>query len=160
MTTSKKEESYKFIIKTSEILSNKNLPKLIEKLENSELKEENNVSQMPEIVSNFLDGLSENFIIANKNGQWNATDIILDKNLPNRKLLYLGNGKNISLLTYNKGGIGKSTQILIMEYDKEKMLDFWCGSVLVDLNNKDQIIKYLKENMTKKWGLNTNILNY
>ena len=160
MTTSKKEESYKFIIKTSEILSNKNLPKLIEKLENSELKEENNVSQMPEIVSNFLDGLSENFIIANKNGQWNATDIILDKNLPNRKLLYLGNGKNISLLTYNKGGIGKSTQILIMEYDKEKMLDFWCGSVLVDLNNKDQIIKYLKENMTKKWALNTNILNY
>ena len=160
MTTSKKEESYKFIIKTSEILSNKNLPKLIEKLENSELKEENNVSQMPEIVSNFLDGLSENFIIANKNGQWNATDIILDKNLPNRKLLYLGNGKNISLLTYNKGGIGKSTQILIMEYNKEKMLDFWCGSVLVDLNNKDQIIKYLKENMTKKWGLNTNILNY
>ena len=160
MTTSKKEESYKFIIKTSEILSNKNLPKLIEKLENCELKEENNVSQMPEIVSNFLDGLSENFIIANKNGQWNATDIILDKNLPNRKLLYLGNGKNISLLTYNKGGIGKSTQILIMEYDKEKMLDFWCGSVLVDLNNKDQIIKYLKENMTKKWGLNTNILNY
>ena len=160
MTTSKKEESYKFIIKTSEILSNKNLPKLIEKLENSELKEENNVSQMPEIVSNFLDGLSENFIIANKNGQWNETDIILDKNLPNRKLLYLGNGKNISLLTYNKGGIGKSTQILIMEYNKEKMLDFWCGSVLVDLNNKDQIIKYLKENMTKKWGLNTNILNY
>ena len=160
MTTSKKEESYKFIIKTSDILSNKNLPKLIEKLENSKLKEEDNLSQMPEIVSNFLDGLSENFKIANKNGQWNATDIILDKNLPKRKLLYLGNGKNISLLTYNKGGIGKSTQILIMEYDKEKMLDFWCGSVLVDLNNKDQIIKYLKENMTKKWGLNTNILNY
>jgi len=75
-------------------------------------------------------------------------------------LQYFGYGKNIALLNYFKGGIGKSTQILIFEFDNEKVINFWCGSVLVDLNNKQTTLKYLKENINKEWTLNTNFLNY
>jgi len=156
----KKNGNYKFVIDQQKILKNENLPKLIDKLKISQLQTINDVNRIPTQVLNFLNGVDNEFSIANPNDKWNATDVIADKNLPHRKLLYFGNGKNIALLTYNLGGIGMSTKILIFEFDKEKVTDFWCGSVLVDLKNKEQTLKYLQENMNKEWGLNTNILSF
>ena len=157
---SKNKDEYDFVINSEKILANKNLPQLISKLENSELQTENETNKIDGIILEFLQAYDSPFSIANPNEKWSATDVIADKTLPRRKLLYFGKGKNIAVLNYNLGGIGMSTKILIFEFDDEKVTDFWCGSVLVDLKTKEQTIKYLKENINKEWGLNTNILTF
>ncbi|MBW8359735.1 MAG: hypothetical protein K0M63_08060 [Weeksellaceae bacterium] len=154
------EDDEKIIMNAKEIVENKYLTDLIAQLENTELTEEKDINKIPMVVSNFLNALLEDKPIANPNENWIPTDVILDKKLPRRKLQYFGSGKNIALMNYFKGGIGKSTIILIFEFNDKKVTKFWCGSVLVDLNNKDTTLKYLKENINKEWGLNTNILSY
>ena len=154
------EDDEKIIINAKEILENKNLAGLITKLENIELTEESDINKIPKVISNFLNAILEDKPIANPHENWNPTDVILDKKLPRRKLQYFGSGKNIALMNYFKGGIGKSTIILIFEFNEKKVTNFWCGSVLVDLNDKETTLKYLKANINKEWGLNTNILNY
>jgi len=157
---SKDKDEYQFVINSKRILNNENLLKLISKLESTELQTENETKKIDGVIFDFLQAYDPSFSIANPNEKWNATDVIADKTLPRRKLLYFGNGKNIAILNYNLGGTGMSTKILIFEFDSEKVTDFWCGSVLVDLKTKEQTIEYLKENIDRKWGLNTNILAF
>ena len=131
----------------------------------------NNIKDFPDFIKIFLDSLSSgNFSIANPNENFKAgctsltirnekgNIISLDENLPNRQLIYFGLGKDIALMTYYTGGIGKSEHILILKYKGKSIIDFWCGNVLVDLKTKDEVLKFLKTNKDKEWGLNTNII--
>jgi hypothetical protein len=172
----------KFVIDTSAILNNNNLKSLISDLEKTDLDEKKTVAEIPSFIKSFLDSLTDNFSIANPDEDWQVGCVIIgkqiqkkvyDKNtgdtlieitfdnsepLPSRQLIYLGIGKNIALMTYYTGGIGKSEHIIIIKFDDEKIVDFWCGNILTDLTNKAEILKYLKDNKDKQWGLNTNII--
>lgn len=149
-----------YYIDSSVILNNKNLPELIIELESEKLITKNDKNKIPKFISNFLKSTVDEFSIANPDEKWNASDIVIDKKIPRRKLIYFGEGKNMVLMTYNVGGIGKSTKILIFKFNKEKIEDFWSGTVLVDLKNKEEIIKYINQNINKEFGLNSNILYY
>jgi hypothetical protein len=70
----------------------------------------------------------------------------------------LGVGNDITLMAYYTGGIGKSEHILILKYSDNKILDFWCGNILEDVKTKADILKYIKDNKDKVWGLNTNFI--
>lgn len=149
-----------YYIDSSVILNNKNLPELITELESEELITINDKNKIPKFILNFLKSTVDEFSIANPDEKWNARDIVIDKKIPRIKLIYFGEGKNMLLMTYNVGGIGKSTKILIFKFNKEKIEDFWSGTVLVDLKNKEEIIKYINQNINKEFGLNFNILYY
>ncbi|WP_233701902.1 hypothetical protein [Kaistella treverensis] len=114
-----KEDDEKILINAKEILENKNLAGLITKLENTELTEETDINKIPKVILNFLNAILEDKPIANPHENWNPTDVILDKKLPRRKLQYFGSGKNIALMNYFKGGIGKST-ISTLNYSGRK----------------------------------------
>ncbi|MBC7410373.1 MAG: hypothetical protein H7339_18475 [Arcicella sp.] len=80
--------------------------------------------------------------------------------MPKRKLIYFAQGKEISLLSYYKGGIGKSICILIFENNGDNVTDFWCGHLNREMTNKDEIIDYLQKNVNKNFVLNTNIITF
>ena len=148
-----------FLIDTVAILTNRNLDSLITRLEDSKLKTYKTVKEIPSFIINILSGLtSDGFSIANQSENWQATDAIMDDSLPNRQLSYFGLGDDIALLTYYTGGIGKSLHIIIIKFQDKKILDFWCGNVLINLKDKKEIVKYLKENKNKNRVLNTNII--
>lgn len=174
----------KYIIDTSAILNNSNLLSLIADLEKSDLDEKKTVAEIPSFIKTFLDSLTDNFSIANPGEVWKVgctspmeidnstqkksidpktgdtiiTVSIKTKDVPTRQLVYFGLGKDIALMTYYTGGIGKSEHIIIIKFDDNKIVDFWCGNILIDLTNKAEILKYLKDNKDKHWGLNTNII--
>ena len=168
-----------YTIDTSIILSNRNLDYLITKLENTELKNKDSYEESPKIVQTLMDSLTKGFDIANPGEDWQVgclslkigkmienkindsiTEISFDdsKLIPSRQLIYLGISKNMTLMAYYTGGMGKSEHILIIRHGKDKILDLWSGNTLVDLKDKKEIIKFLKENKDEKWGLNTNII--
>ncbi|MBT1711687.1 hypothetical protein KK062_25820 [Fulvivirgaceae bacterium PWU5] len=148
-----------FSIDTATILENRNLDALIASLDAANFTSHTKFESMPGVIKTFLGSLDENkFLIANPGEDWQATDVVLGKRLPNRRLLYLGVGQDIALLAYYKGGIGKSERILIFRFTERCVIDFWCGGVLTNLKTKEQIVEYLKGNKNKHWGLNTNVI--
>ncbi len=78
--------------------------------------------------------------------------------LPARQLIYFGLDKDIALMTYFTGGIGKSEHIIIIKFEGNKIIDFWCGVIPMDLTSKEKLLNFLKANIHKEWGLNTNII--
>lgn len=173
-----------FVIDTNAILNNNNLQLLIDDLEKNNLRENKTVTEIPPFIKSFLDTLTGSFSIANPGEDWQAgctspmeidnstqrksinpktRDTIITismktRDVPTRQLVYFGLGKKIALMTYYTGGIGKSEHILIFKFDGNKIVDFWCGNILTDIKTKAEVIKYLKENKDKEWGLNTNII--
>lgn len=174
----------KYQIDTNAILNNNNLKQLIDDLERADLKEKKTIAEIPTFIKLFLDSLTDNFSIANPGEDWrvgcivpmeidNSTqkksvdsktgDTVITvsmktKHVPTRQLIYFGIGSNIALMTYYTGGIGKSEHILIFKFNSNEIVDFWCGNILTDVNNKTEILKFLKDNKKKDWGLNTNII--
>jgi hypothetical protein len=63
-------------------------------------------------------------------------------------------------MTYFTGGWGVSTHLLLIQFDKDKILDLWAGHCSENLNSNQDIIKYLNENRNKEWGLNSNIVYF
>ena len=150
--------SGQFEVDTVSILTNKNLDNLISKVDSTELTVHSEFSSIPSFIKDFLKKLvGTKFRIADPGEDWQATDIV-EGDLPDRQLVYLGIGQDVMLLAYNKGGIGMSERILILHFEKSCIKDFWCGGALTELTKKDQIVSYLKENKDKHWGLNTNII--
>lgn len=155
-TTIGKQE--KPVLDTMAILTNKNLPSLLKAFQNQELNEIDKYHSIPDFIKTYLNQIVEgDFNIANKEEEWQATDLVI-KNLPSRQLIYFGYNQNIALMAYNKGGVGKSECILIFKLNNKTVTDFWCGNVLVELSNKEEILDYIKENQYKKYKLNTNVI--
>jgi hypothetical protein len=106
-----------------------------------------------------LNNLTDSFSIANPGENWQV-GCVVEQPLPLRQLIYLGIGNDIALMTYYTGGFGKLEHVLIFKFSNDKILDFWCGNITTDIINKKEIVKYLKDNKDKEWGLNTNIVYF
>ena len=148
--------SYK--IDTLVILTHQNLDTLLADIERTDLITYRKVSDIPDFLVDFLKGVTEDkFSIANSNEKWQIGCDVGD-DLPTRQLIYFGLADNIALIAYFTGGIGKSEHLLIFKFSGEEITDFWCGNVLANLANTEDILKYIKGNRPKKWGLGTNII--
>jgi hypothetical protein len=175
-----------FIIDTNAIVTNRNLQSLLEELENQDLFIIKTRLEIPVCIKSFLDSLTGTFLIANPGEQWQVGcsppieidysikkmsidsktgDTILsyslkDTTFPKRQLNYFGMGKEIALMKYYSGGIGKMEHILIFKFAENKVVDFWSGNgqIFKDDATKEEIIHYLKDNKNKHWGLNTNMI--
>jgi len=155
-------------IDTNAIIRNNNLEGLITDLEKADLTEIKTIAEIPSFIKTFLDGLTNGFSITNSGEDWQVgctslTTVdengnVINEKKPKRQLIYFGLGQELALMTYYKGGFGKSEHIVIIKFDNTKIVDFWCGNILRDTNNKTKILKYLKATKDKEWGLNTNII--
>lgn len=174
----------KITIDTLSILTNKNLSYFISDLSKQNLNEKVTYQEIPNFIRAFLDSLTGTFSIANPGETWrvgcsgpfeiDSTSTIkkIDKKtgdtiyqvhlkeFPARQLNYFGLGNDIALMKYYSSGIAKIEHIVIFKFDQEKLVDFWSGtsSIFKDTVTKTEIVKYLEDNKSKNWGLNTNII--
>lgn len=129
---------------TTIILSNRNLPGLVEHLKYTHLHSKSTTDKIPTFIKSFLDSLDTDFSIAHVGGKWEAGCIVdLSAPLPRRQLIYLGLDKNITLLSYYKGGMGRSQRVLIFKHDNTRITDFWSGYLHNDVKSKAGILKQL-----------------
>jgi hypothetical protein len=138
-------EEYIFKLDTMALLTNKNLAYLTIEVENADLKESKNISDIPVFIREALNNWAhDSFSIANPGEKWQVSDVVEYPYLPWRQLVYLGVGSNVMLMTYYHGGIGVSKKILIFKYENGKIIDFWSGYTGKDFTTKQKIIKTLK----------------
>ena len=172
----------KYKLDTLAILNNNNLDQLIEELDQTELIEKQKATEIPAFIMKLLSQLNKDFSIVGvgedyssgcRVGRYHTQLKIYDKKtgdtliqnkfggpIPRRQLTYLGLSDNLVLMTFYRGGFAKSQHILIIKYEKTKILDFWCGHSSVDILTKNETLKYLKENILFEGGLNTNCIYF
>ena len=139
----KAQTNCSFQIDTNRILTNQNLDQFLSLLKTDSLRITFNKDDIPEFIKAELDCLTHNFRIANPKERYNATDVI-DKDLPGRQLIFLGLGKNLFLMQYYIGGIGKSTNLLLVKFNSEQILEIWKGFGLDDTKNIKDIPNFLE----------------
>ena len=88
---------------------------------------------------------------------WQAGCVVFGP-LPKRQLVYYTENSEIALITYLTGGFGVMEHAALIQFDNDKIIDFWCGNSRGRLKDKDLILKYLREKKDEHWGLNTNII--
>lgn len=167
-----------FKVDTHVINAGQNFGALMIDLEKSTLIEKKTMAGVPDFIKAFLDSISydKSFDIANPGEDWQVgctTDLgnqiqtkIYDKEkkdtvmmiswdgigkrLPSKQLVYFGLGKNIALLSYFTGGIGKSQHVNIIKFNSDKIVDFWFEMGIPFGSTKNELIKYIKRDPLKK----------
>jgi len=137
-------------IDTERISNNSNLDALLNSLRSTKLKTKNKKSAIPFFVTNLIncylktDPFGDTFTIADPKEPYNKYDEILPDR-PNRKLVYLGLGQNLLLMTYHHGGMGAGTShIVIVKFSGSKIIDFWSGEA-AKLETKKSVIEWLEK---------------
>jgi hypothetical protein len=173
----------RYRLDTNAILDNNNLDALMEELKEKTLTEKNTVQEIPWFVLSFLDSLTGDFSIANRDEEWQVGCTIMGKSitksvydpqtgdsllmttfdnshpLPSRQLIYFGLGENIALFTYFTGGWGVMKHCIILQFSGLEITEFWCGYAPTDARDKADILDSLESRKGKEWGLNTNIIH-
>jgi hypothetical protein len=148
-----------YTLNKEDIIQNKNLDKFIFKLEKERFIVLNDKKKIPVFIERQLDCMTNDFSIANPTEKYQS-NCVAKSSLPKRKLLFLSKSKNTFVMTYLTSGFAVSTQILLIEFDNEKILDLWSGTCLKKLKSNVEIIKYIQESRKNGLALNTKSINF
>ena len=142
-------------VNQSLILQDKNLGAFIADLKKSSILLRKSVKGIPSVVKDFLVSFTtDEFSIADPGKEWNCCDGGWDDDLPNRELINVGSDGHLFMITYLTGGIGVGEHIILIAYNKKRVLDFWTGDISERLERKNEIIEYLITAKDKHWHVN------
>ena len=147
----------KYEIDSVIIVENLNKKALLADLSSQKLNDKSSIAQIPDFIKSFLESVSydKKFEMANPGEEYQVGWKTDERILPNKQLVYFGEGKNIALLSYNSGGLQKAQRVVILKFEGKKVTDywfnndFWSDNNSVALTTKEQLIKYLKVTKTK-----------
>jgi hypothetical protein len=144
---------------TAKILANENLDGFTYRMRTDAFEVLNDKKAIPVFVKKQLDCLAEGFKIANPDEEYACccTDF---KDLPRRKLIFLAKSKDMLALTYLRGGFGVSTHLLLIRFDKNKIVDIWAGFGHESIQSVPDLLQFIDLNRDAEWGLNTNIIYF
>lgn len=151
--TASAQRNCSFPIDTARILGNQNLDIFLAALKSDSFSITNNKKDIPRFIKKQLNCYAHGFRIANPDQPYNATDVII-QNLPGRKLTFLAKSDNILVMRYNIGGIGVSSHLVLIKYNKRKIVDLWKGTCWTDLKNIQEVVNYLELKRSGKLGRN------
>ena len=80
------------------------------------------------------------FALANPGQKYQVTDVVVDRGLPRRRLVFAGVRGDEWLVHYELGGIGHSYCVLLFKVDPQNRLQFvWGGAGSHGVQNLDQL---------------------
>ncbi|MFT3679930.1 MAG: hypothetical protein QM791_06635 [Ferruginibacter sp.] len=156
-TISFAQKSNRFIIDTAKILSNQNLDGFIQSLKKDTFQISPDKNAIPKHIKKQLDKLAKGFSIGNPNQDWQCCCTSSER-LPERQMNFLARSKDVLVLTYKTGGFGVSTHLLLIRFDKDKILDLWSGYCWADVSKVSDIVSYIDEARKNNQELNTNMI--
>ncbi|CAN5701613.1 hypothetical protein BH11BAC3_BH11BAC3_36450 [soil metagenome] len=144
-------------VDTTKIFLDKNLDGFISDLQSQSFQTFSDKKQIPQSIKQQLDCLTKDkFSIANPNEGYRCCCTSSQK-LPQRKLLFFSQSKDIFLIIYLTGGVGVSTTILLLKLEGDKIIDIWTGYGFPEFKSKDEVIKHIKEKRKTEFGLHSNL---
>lgn len=140
------------LIDTFQIHFNQNLDGFLYKLQTDKFFGYTDKNKIPSFLKETLNCLTDgDFSLANPSEDYRCCCTSSPK-LPKRKLVYLCRSKNMFAISYYTGGVGQELHLVLISFIDEVILNIWAGSSFQNLNNKENIIKYLKQQRAKKFN--------
>lgn len=106
------------------------------------------VKDIPQPVLSALSRITKarEFRIADRGGAWNKTDIVSDRGLPFRRLIWVAHVIGFYVLHYEMGGSGYSTHFLIVGSNEinEEWSVLWAASSFYTAKDYESFIAELK----------------
>jgi hypothetical protein len=120
---------------------------LIDTLQDLNFSDKSKRINIPKFITRALNcWKKDKFRIVNPGKPYNNTDAIV-RNIPTRQLNYFGVNENFMLLSYNHGGFGSHSHVLIFQYSNNTIKHLW--DIQRTAISKEEIIyqlKHIKEN--------------
>lgn len=148
-----------FKIDTFEVLMNKNVTKFITRLQEDTFTTYYDVKEIPPNIKSSLDCLSKSFSIVNPDEEY-ACCCTSSRELPRRQLISLFKSQDVLALFYVTGGIATTSHIVLIEFNEDKIVDFWAGHPWDNLQSTEDIVEYLKQKKQKKRKSKSEILYF
>lgn len=134
-----------FKIDSARIYLDENLDGFLSDLKLGKFVESNEIGAIPGGIKKQLDTLTGDFSIANPNADYRCC-CTSSRKLPLRKLVYLSKSNHLLVMTYLTGGVGVSTHILLVRFNRDTITDMWFADCLADLKSRAEIIRYINKN--------------
>ncbi len=128
-------------------------------LQSDSFKIQNNKKAIPHFIKKQLRCLTNGFSIANPGQPYQESDYIRWK-LPTRLLVFLAKSNDLLVMTYYIGGMFRSGHMLFIKFNNKKILDLWTGYCFYGMESIQGMIDNIKQNRSKEWGLNTNMIYF
>ena len=109
----------------------------------------NTKDSIPKQLKEVLIYINGDSKIANPKEDFEATDNIMDENLPTRQLRILARKNNEWRLIYKQGGFGTYYVYIGCKIENDSLSNLEIGKSLLHLENNDSISKFLKEEKIK-----------
>lgn len=101
-----------------------------------------------ELIDIFSSWQNKSFTIANPNEDFNSTDDLVNRSLPNRQLISLFRNNNFLIMNYKHGGFGFHYHIVWCKINEKGINDIWICSTDNIIDNIPELRKVL-ENFTR-----------
>lgn len=144
-------------IDTAKILANENLNGFYQSFHTANFQIFENTDAIPGVVKKGLHKLTKGFSIANPGKPYRCCCTSPGR-LPIRQLNFLAKSKDILVMTYKTGGIAVSTHLLLVKFDKNKIIDLWTDYCWADIKKVSDIIYYIDEMIKNGKKHNSNII--
>lgn len=155
--TSLGQKRNSFTIDTVRILTNENLDDFVRSFKADTFQISSDKSAIPRPIKKQLDRLTKGFSIGNPNQDWKCC-CTSARHLPKRQLNFLAMSKDVLVMAYKTGGRGISTNLLLIRFDGNKIIDLWTGYLGEEVNNVGDIISYIDEAKKSNREFNTNMI--
>ena len=146
-------------VDTANILMDKNLDSFLFRLQTGSFQTFTDKQKIPEAIRYQLNCLTnDTFSLANPDEEYSCC-CTSSPTLSRRKLEFFATSYDMFLITYQTGGIGVSTTILMFKLQGDKIIDLWTGYGFPEFKSKDEVIKHIKQKRTKEFGLHSNFIS-
>ncbi len=152
------QKKCKYEINVNKILKNESLDNFILNISKDDFKILKKKQEIQSFILDDLDCITGDFSIANSTEKFQS-GCIGESKLPKRKILFLSKNKSILILTYLNGGFASVAKILLIEFNKEHIIDLWSGDGNTKLDSKKELLNFIMENRYKKNAFNTKKIN-
>lgn len=117
-----------------------------------------NQKNIPQIIRKALK--SWKIDLANADEPYQATDVVLSKNIPKRQIISIFKNSSHFLMTYNHGGRGHHTHIMYFRYGEDQIFDFWVGNGVNPNQMQSMVENLILLTSIKRDGRVSNYLEY
>ncbi len=108
------------------------------------------VEEIPKNIQKLFFRKITNQKLANPDEEFNSTDLIIDPNVPRRRLVFAGNSASSSFVCYEHGGRGLHCHLVIFSVDRKTAQITFNGTYFYKPKNLNQLKQWVRENKFDK----------
>jgi hypothetical protein len=138
------------------IYFNQNLNSFLSCINHDYFQTYNNKNSIPPFITEQLDYFAGGFSLANPKEQYQCC-CTSPMTLPRRKLDFLSISNNVFVMTYLTGGIAVEEHILLIKFERKRIVDIWYGLADYSLHSLRDIAKYVSRRKKNPQDLHMNL---